>query len=127
MLEKLKPCPCCGRKAEILEGSTRDDDTNKMKPTFRVRCSCGIYCHVFYSKRNAIKCWNRRVDAPQKWEAGSEPPNGWYAVMFFDPMSSHRVVRLKDAFIEGLVTCRLEDLFYRGCVLWGPIPEPEEE
>jgi hypothetical protein len=71
----LKPCPFCGSKAEFVN----------IGEHFYVSCtknSCAAYTDGgMRMPERAAKRWNRRVPSVptiQKWESGSEPPNGWY-------------------------------------------------
>jgi hypothetical protein len=68
----------------------------------------------------------------KKWEAGSEPPDGLYAVWFPRPEHPCRFVRTKgeDA-THDWVWCGRQwyprkQLFDMGGVFWGPFPDPKE-
>ena len=54
---KLKPCPFCGGKAEILV-------TQETKPRFFVWCpKCECYAaRVHNTRQGAADAWNRRTD-----------------------------------------------------------------
>lgn len=52
-MRKLKPCPFCGYKNNVVWG-------NK---SFWVTCEgCGIETQIFETKEDAEQMWNRRVD-----------------------------------------------------------------
>lgn len=57
--EKLKPCPCCGEKAELRE----------TEAGFGVWCygeECGIgTTENNWTKDGAIGIWNKRTEVPQ--------------------------------------------------------------
>lgn len=61
MKEKLKPCPFCGGKAELL--IVPNDSKQGLSPSkWLVRCSnhcCNQLPHI--SDHDAIEAWNRRV------------------------------------------------------------------
>lgn len=55
---KLKPCPFCGNKAELIEQKHREYPS-----TFYVRCKG--YCikqHDFKDADRSVEHWNRRVE-----------------------------------------------------------------
>lgn len=68
-MEKLKPCPFCGGKAEIEEGW--DHDGRERYPVWRIyctKCYVGMMFHQEYcygikptTRNQAISTWNRRV------------------------------------------------------------------
>lgn len=52
---KLKPCPFCGGKADIL-------GENKYLPGTIVHCTeCQVETPMYKNREDAIKAWNRRV------------------------------------------------------------------
>ena len=56
-LEKLKPCPFCGKKPKV---HFQLDDIGD----YRVQCrNCGASTgEIVYSKKEAIENWNKRSD-----------------------------------------------------------------
>ena len=58
MIEKLKPCPFCGRPHEEIEIYQEFSNV-----PFYVECPCG--CTLFtdaHSMRGAVDSWNRRTN-----------------------------------------------------------------
>lgn len=57
MIEELKPCPFCGRKAWII------DTGNYPRTFYRIVCqSCRTKQGKFYdTEEESIKAWNRRA------------------------------------------------------------------
>lgn len=55
-MEELKPCPFCGRKAEMVDC--------EIHPRWYVRCAhCGVeQSYLYASKASARDAWNRRVE-----------------------------------------------------------------
>ena len=57
-MSELKPCPFCGKEAELIDCEVR--------PRWFVKCS-NKYCgaeqgYTYVDKKSAIKAWNRRKD-----------------------------------------------------------------
>lgn len=61
-MEKLKNCPFCGRKAELIDCEVR--------PRWFVKCSykyCGAeQGYTYVDKKSAINAWNRRAYEQQE-------------------------------------------------------------
>ncbi len=61
-MEKLKNCPFCGRKAELIDC--------EIHPRWYVKCSyryCGVeQGHTYVDKKSAINAWNRRAYEQQE-------------------------------------------------------------
>lgn len=83
-MSELKPCPFCGGKAEIKlwkrakiidcsAFSTNHDycKTKKLRTKYLVRCAnkncaaCRPSTKFFYTKKQAVETWNRRVNHEQ--------------------------------------------------------------
>jgi len=66
MSEELKPCPFCGRKAEVLE---LGDEANFGGSV--VCCSgCGASSPVHFDRKENLRAsWNERIRDPEKAEA----------------------------------------------------------
>lgn len=66
MNEKLKPCPFCGNKANIIKRSNEmwnigcfEDPLCFGWSCFDIECDCG---DGFVNKKKAIEYWNRRIE-----------------------------------------------------------------
>lgn len=64
MKDKLKSCPFCGGKAQIVEEHSGLGCT-----TYHIQCQNKIECPLhyartkrFYKKSEAVEAWNRRVE-----------------------------------------------------------------
>lgn len=55
-MEDLKSCPFCGGKADIIGGKTEDE------VAWVVCKQCYAESATHYSKEEAAKAWNRRVN-----------------------------------------------------------------
>jgi len=59
MADKLKRCPCCGRKAKV-------EDNKGYVMTYAIACTavvkCGLRGAWYYTEKGAINAWNRRAD-----------------------------------------------------------------
>jgi hypothetical protein len=62
------------------------------------------------------------------WKAGSNPPDGWYAMMFSNSEYPNRVGKIIDgSFYQQNDFSIIEQIFKIGGIFWGPIPESEPE
>lgn len=60
LYRKLKPCPCCGSKAEVHDTL---DHWDGVMHIYQVRCSkCGLMTAKFRTSKWAKEAWNRRDD-----------------------------------------------------------------
>ena len=58
MTEKLKPCPFCGRQAEV-----RLIEDFLFGELYAIECDfCGARQHSWKDKAKAIEAWNKRSD-----------------------------------------------------------------
>jgi hypothetical protein len=112
----LKPCPFCGGEAELDKGGDAVNCPN---------CFASCYGNM---TDDTIIAWNHRVSPLQKWEPGSNPPDGWY---FFIIKSGGRSVY---PIYSGMAIMPEQNLSRSwewwaeiGYQIYGPIPEPEVE
>ena len=71
-MDKLKPCPFCGRNHGLLVASTRQYIDGVLIEQWSVFCDasgdkvgCGAMCGYHDSKEKAIEAWNRRAYASE--------------------------------------------------------------
>ena len=131
MSEELKPCPFCVGENLFID----------MKSLVVVECqSCSARVpltfwndrpreNAFKAELSKQKLIARDTRAPlQKWEPGSEPPDGWYRVMPVvcvrrqTPILMYLHNRGLYYAIPSGVSMYCE---WTGETLYGPIPEPE--
>lgn len=129
MSEVLKPCPFCGGEAAMLQDGEDDSETGEISH-YRVICmNCGIEQMPAPTKEEAGADWNRRAVPYRRWEAGSEPPDGWYFLV--EPYGV-RVESITGGLVVGAAWLgsnfeSWESWVEQGWQFYGPIPEPEAE
>lgn len=74
MSKELKPCPCCGGKAELRHRPFDED--------FFIKCEyqnwkCNTQTLYYETEEEAIEAWNRR---PSPWHTGEPTEEGEYLV-----------------------------------------------
>jgi hypothetical protein len=96
-----------------------------------VKCDkCLTETHYCDTEEETIAAWNRRANPLQKWEAGSEPPDGWY---FIVGPQGKTVCQFIDKTIAtpssvvGMFDRTYWESWLSHCKVYGPIPEPEVE
>ena len=124
MMEKLKPCPFCGEKAELSSGRFDGKDTSYV--TCRKCGSCGEFFIVnpkYASAEKAIKAWNTRVtiETEPQWIQVSErlpkKPN-----VYTVTDSKGDVVRFV---FDNTESSR--EYWLRCAKAWMPLPKPYKE
>ena len=58
-MEKLKPCPFCGREADCNNTGILDHNGNAL---WWVECICGVNTDGYNTQDEAATVWNRRVE-----------------------------------------------------------------
>ena len=124
MSEEIKPCPFCGKKAELFERDISDFPGEPEDEKWDIRCKT-LDCYMEYggdfydTKEGITKRWNKR---PDNWISIKErlPEEGTWVlafsktieVLFFDGENKHGIHWLQDGDWDAPVTH------------WMPLPEP---
>jgi Lar family restriction alleviation protein len=122
MTEKLKSCPFCHGTAEIMKHEREDF------ALYWVICGkCLTGSNYYNTEEEVIAAWNRRANPLQKWDAGSEPPDGFYWFLN-DKSQTICLIWNGKAVANKYSDARPVSVYFEnGYQLYGPIPEPEVE
>lgn len=68
-MTELKPCPFCGGKADYVYNSEAVEDAMGRKWAYTVVCGrCVTSSGLCFSKEQALKAWNKRINDKTKFE-----------------------------------------------------------
>jgi hypothetical protein len=96
-----------------------------------IPASRGVEAETEKVMEETAKLWNQRAEpALRRWEAGSNPPDGWYFVVSVS-LDSKNVYRILDktmltpASVANTFNRTYWESWLSHCQIYGPIPTPE--